>query len=161
MIDLRDASREDAATAGAAQFVYSTVLLLDARDFAGWLACCTEDFRYAIRAWSPEIRRDMTWLAYDRAGMETLVRQLPRHNSDHSLFTRHATVYTVEPEESAVKVRSALSIYRTELDGGTTHLYAVGHYHDTLVHTGGSWHLQAREVRLQTRSLGIGTHFPL
>jgi len=151
----------DTALEGAAQFVYETVLLLDARDFAGWLTLCASDFTYAIRAWSPEIRRDMTWLAHDRDGMETLVRQLPRHNTDQSVFTRHATVYTVQPTENAVKAVSALAVYRTELDGGETRLYAVGRYHDELVRVGGEWRLRAREVRLDTRSLGIGTHYPL
>jgi methanesulfonate monooxygenase small subunit len=148
---------------GAAAFVYRTVLLLDDRDFAGWLALCSADFSYAIRAWSPEIRRDMTWLAYDLDGMQTLVRQLPRHNTDHSVFSRHATVYAVEPAEAGdgARVTTALTVYRTELDGGASRLYAVGRYHDVLAREGGEWRLRQREVRLQTRSLGIGTHYPL
>jgi len=156
-----DEEHGSATLDGAAQFIYSTVLLLDARDFAGWLAVCSEDFTYAIRAWSPEIRRDMTWLAYDRPAMETLVRQLPRHNSDQSVLTRHATVYTLEADGALVKAISALSVYRSDLDGGASHLYAVGHYHDALVRVADGWRLRAREVRLQTRSLGIGTHYPL
>ena len=57
---------------------------------------CDEDFRYTIATYSPEIRRDMVWLDHDRKGMETLFGNLPKHNSDHSPLTRHATVYTVE-----------------------------------------------------------------
>jgi 3-phenylpropionate/cinnamic acid dioxygenase small subunit len=41
------------AYAELAQLVYSGVLLLDAKDFAGWLGLCADDFSYAIRAWSP------------------------------------------------------------------------------------------------------------
>jgi methanesulfonate monooxygenase small subunit len=151
----------DVAGWDAAQFIYSTTLLLDARDFVGWLGRCTSDFSYAIRAWSPEIRRDMTWLAYDYAGMETLIRQLPRHNSDQSALTRHVTVYTVEPLENGPRVISALTVYRTDLDGGETRVFAVGRYHDELVRVGSEWRLRSREVRLDTRSLGIGTHYPL
>jgi len=151
----------DLAGWDAGQFVYSTTLLLDARDFVAWLDRCSDDFTYVIRAWSPEIRRDMTWLAYDRSGMETLIRQLPRHNSDQSVLTRHVTVYTVEPLENGARVVSALTVYRTDLDGGETRIFAVGHYHDELVRVGNEWQLRAREVRLDTRSLGIGTHYPL
>ena len=93
--------------------------------------------------------------------METLVRQLARHNTDQSVFTRHATVYTVEPDGEALRVLTALSVYRTELDGGTTHVFAVGQYHDALAWVEDGWRLRSREVRLQTRSLGIGTHYPL
>jgi len=56
---------------------------------------------------------------------------------------------------------SAVSIYRTELDGGATSLFAGGRYHDRAVHSGGRWRLRSRELRLDTRSLGIGTHYPL
>ena len=151
----------DVASWDAAQFVYSSTLLLDARDFVGWLGRCSDDFTYAIRAWSPEIRRDMTWLEYDHAGMETLIRQLPRHNSDQSVLTRHVTVYTVERVEDGARIVTALTVYRTDLDGGETRIFAVGRYHDDLVRVGSEWRLRSREVRLHTRSLGIGTHYPL
>jgi methanesulfonate monooxygenase small subunit len=146
-----------------AQLVYSGVLLLDAKDFAGWLDLCADDFSYAIRAWSPEIRKDITWLEHDLDGIATLVRQLPRHNTDHSIFTRHATVYTVnfDDGQDTAGIVSAVSIYRTELDGGATGLFAVGRYHDRAVRSGGRWRLRSRELRLDTRSLGIGTHYPL
>jgi methanesulfonate monooxygenase small subunit len=145
------------------QLVYAGVLLLDAKDFAGWLDLCTPDFSYAIRAWSPEIRKDMTWLEHDRDGIAVLVQQLPRHNTDQSVFTRHATVYTVEFDEAkdAAGVVSAVSIYRTELDGGATRLFAVGRYHDRAVRSGERWQLESRELRLDTRGLGIGTHYLL
>ena len=145
------------------QLVYSGVLLLDAKDFAGWLGLCAEDFNYAIRAWSPEIRKDVTWLEHDLDGISTLVQQLPRHNTDQSIFTRHVTVYAVNLDDGqdTAGIVSAVSIYRTELDGGATGLFAVGRYHDRAVHTGGRWRLRSRELRLDTRSLGIGTHYPL
>jgi methanesulfonate monooxygenase subunit beta len=144
-----------------AQFVYATVMLLDVKDFAGWLDLCTPDFTYAIRAWSPELRADMTWLDHDREGIDLLVRQLPRHQSDQSVLTRHATVYSVDAVDDELSVVTALTIYRTERDGGETKIFAVGRYLDRLTPTSAGWRLRAREVRLDTRSLGIGTHYPL
>jgi len=145
-----------------AQFVYSTVVRLNAKNFTGWLELCADNFSYSIQAWSPEIRRDMTWLQHDRSGIDSLVRQLPRHNTDESIFTRHATVYTIDfDRDDAATVVSALTVYRTDLDGGESRLFAVGHYHDRVVRDGERWLLGRREVRLDTRSLGIGTHYPI
>jgi methanesulfonate monooxygenase small subunit len=143
--------------------IYAGVLALDAKDFESWLDSCDVEFHYAIRAWSPEIRKDLTWLEHDRDGMQTLVQQLPRHNTDGSTFTRHATVYRVKADSTrdAADVVSAVSIYRTELDGGATQIFAVGHYHDRVVRTQAGWRLRDRELRLDTRSLGIGTHYIL
>ena len=90
----------DARTA-AAELVCRTCLALDAKDFTGYLALCDESFQYEITTWSPEIRKPMSWLAHGRAGLQTLFANLPRHNSDASLLTRHVTVYTVTPADEA------------------------------------------------------------
>lgn len=144
------------------EFLYRACLKLDARNFKEWLDDCAEDFTYAIRAFSPEIRRDMTFLGLDLEGLTTLVKHLPRHNTDQSTFTRHMTVYTIDfDSEREVCVTSSVVIYRTELDGGTTRLFALGRYHDKLRLTPEGWRFVSREVRLETRNLGIGTHYPL
>src|SRR5450756_272074 len=75
------------------ELVYRSCLALDEQDFKGFLELCDESFRYSVTAFSPEIRKDMTWLDHDKAGMDTLFANLPRHNSDHSPLTRHVTVY--------------------------------------------------------------------
>jgi methanesulfonate monooxygenase small subunit len=144
------------------ELVYRSCLLLDEGDFAGYLALCAADFRYAIQAFSPEIRREMTWLEHDRAGMETLFRNLPRHHSDPNPLSRHATVYTVRLDEMAAEaqVTSALQVFRTALDGGETTLFAVGKLHDTARVVEGEARLVRRVVRLDTRQLGIGSHVP-
>lgn len=145
------------------ELVYRSCLALDERDWKGFLALCTEEFRYTIQVYSPEIQRDMIWLDHDRAGMETLFTNLPRHNSDHSPLTRHATVYMAEadPENTdAVKVVSALQVFRTQLDGGASELFAVGRFHDTVKLDGAGPKLARRVVKLDTRQLGIGYHVP-
>jgi methanesulfonate monooxygenase subunit beta len=143
------------------ELVYRSCLALDAKDFKGFLGMCEDDFHYTISTYSPEIRRDMVWLDHDRKGMETLFTNLPRHNSDHSPITRHATVYTVDlKEEGAAEVVSALQVFRTQLDGGATELFAVGHFHDTVKMNGGAPKLARRVVKLETRLLGYGYHVP-
>ena len=143
-----------------AELVYRSCLALDAGDYKTFLSLCTPDFRYTVAAYSPEIKREMVWLDQDCKGMETLFTNLPRHNSDHSPLTRHATVYTVDADGGQAKVVSALQVFRTQLDGGATELFAVGHFHDTVVLDGAAPKLARRLVRLETRQLGFGYHVP-
>ena len=144
------------------ELVYRSCLALDEKNFAGYLDLCDPAFHYAITAYSPEIRKEMTWLEHDKEGMKTLFTNLPKHNSDQSPLSRHSTVYTVEQDEAKqqAKVVSALQIYRTELDGGATTLFAVGKVYDTITFNGGSPKLLDRNIRLDTRMLGFGYHIP-
>lgn len=142
------------------ELVYRSCLALDDRDWKGFLALCEDDFRYSITAYSPEIRKDMVWLDHDRKGMDTLFTNLPRHNSDHSPITRHATVYTVNVGDGTATVVSALQVFRTQLDGGASELFAVGRFHDTVKLNGAAPRLAKRVVKLDTRLLGYGYHVP-
>jgi len=145
------------------ELVYRSCMLLDQKDFAGFLALCDPAFHYAITAFSPEIRKEMTWLEHDKAGLKLLFDNLPKHNSDHSPLTRQAIVYTVEPDEGAARARvvSALTVYKTALDGGITELFAVGKLLDAVKLDGERPLLVDRNVRLDTRMLGIGSHIPI
>ena len=142
------------------ELVYRSCLALDDRDFKGFLALCDAGFRYKVAAYSPEIRKDLVWLDHDKAGMETLFTQLPRHNSDHSPLTRHATVYTVTMNGKTAEVVSALQVFRTALDGGATELFGVARLIDTVKLDGDAPKLASRVVRLETRQLGFGSHIP-
>jgi methanesulfonate monooxygenase small subunit len=142
------------------ELIYRSCLALDAKDYKAFLGMCEDDFRYTIATYSPEIRRDMVWLDHDRKGMETLFGNLPKHNSDHSPLTRHATVYTVEMDGGMANVVSALQVFRTLLDGGATELFAVGRFHDTVKLDGAAAKLARRLVKLETRLLGYGYHVP-
>ena len=105
----------------------------------------------------------MIWLEHDKAGMQGLFTNLPKHNSDQSPLTRHVTVYTVKEDAAArqAEVVSALQVFRTTLDGGATELFAVGKLHDKISLADAGPKLLSREVRLQTRMLGFGYHIPL
>lgn len=145
------------------ELIYRSCMLLDEKDFAGYLELCDPAFRYVITAYSPEIKKEMTWLEHDKEGMKMLFANLPKHNSDHSPLTRHATVYTVAVDEAQAgqaEAVSALQVFRTTLDGGATEFFAVGRLHDTIRLGPGGPKLMARRVQLQTRMFGIGYHIP-
>ena len=158
-----DVDRRAAVERDVRGLIYQGILLLDQNDFSGWLDLCTPDFHYTISTYSPEIRREMTWLDHDREGMASLTRLLPKHNSDQAPLTRHANVYTVEYDEATREARAVTSvlIFSTSLDGGVSDLYAVARYHDIVALAGPAPRLRSRVVRLDTRSLGIGKHWPL
>ena len=144
------------------ELVYRSCLALDEKNFKGYLDLCEADYRYSITAHSPEIRKDMIWLDHDKQGMQLLFTNLPRHNSDHSPLTRHATVYTVEADAAhqQATVVSALQVFKTDLDGGATELFAVGRYVDTVKMNAGAPKFLKRVVKLDTRQFGFGYHIP-
>lgn len=148
--------------AAVEELVYSTALRLDEKDFAGFLALCDQGFRYRITAYSPEIRKLMTWLEHDWKGMKLLFDNLPKHNSDQSLLTRHVTVCTVKFADGGktAEVVSALAVYRTANDGGATTLFGVGKMYDKVVLAEDGARLSERNIKLDTRLLGIGFHIP-
>ena len=144
------------------ELVYRTGLLLDASDFPGFLALCDQQFNYQVTAYSPEIRKEMIWLEHDMAGMQLLFKNLPKHNSDRSLLSRHVNVYTVDfsADGKAAEVVSGLQVYRTTLNGGATELFAVGKMHDKVVLGEDGARLLDRKIKLDTRMFGIGFHIP-
>jgi methanesulfonate monooxygenase subunit beta len=140
-------------------------LHLDAGDTAAWLALASDQLRYRITAYSPEIRKDMTWLEHDRSGLVALFELLPRHHVDHARWFRHAVLQQVVRDGDHAHAVSGLAVYHTVsdvgdvlADAGATHLFAVGRYHDRLRLESGSWRLLDRTVRLDTRQLGLGSH---
>ncbi len=143
------------------ELVYRTCLALDALDFNAYLALCDENYHYVIGAYSPEIKKEMTWLEHDMAGMQLLFKNLPKHNSDKSMLSRHASVYTVEfADDTHADVVSGLQVYRTTLDGGATELFAVGKMRDKVVLGADGARLLERRIKLDTRMFGIGFHIP-
>ncbi len=150
--------------------IYRTCLLLDDQKWNEWLDLCAEEFQYVVKAYSPEIRYDVTYLAADRKRLSEIADTLPKHNTDHSPLKRHATVYAVDVDDqgkSATAVTS-LVVYQNLLDGtnahvdaGDTRLFLVGRYLDKFRIDGAKAKFVEREVRLDTRRLDRGSHWPI
>ena len=150
--------------------IYAACIALDDQQWLDWIDLCDADFQYAIKAFSPEISADMTYLAGDRAHMDALVKMLPKHNSDHSPLSRHCVVYQVKVAEDgkSATARSSVAVYQTMLDGINSHVdageskvFMVGSYHDEFSIDGDDVKFTKRDVRLDTRRLDKGTHWPI
>jgi methanesulfonate monooxygenase small subunit len=155
------------------EVIYESCLALNAQDWKSFLDLCDPaGFRYRVVNYSPEIQREQCWMDRDWKGLKSMFDLLPRHNSDHSPLTRHATVYkvTFDAERGESAATTLLTVYRTQLDGanshfesGQTRLFAVGKYVDRIRPGDGGRpaRLLARTVHLDTRQIDIGTHVPL
>ena len=150
--------------------IYRATLFLDDQKWEEWLALCDDSFQYAIKSFSPEINRDMTYLQSTRKDMEGMVRLLPKHNTDHSPLKRHTSVYTVDvgSDLKSAKAVSSFVVFQNLLDGENSHidagesrLYLVGRYIDEFKIDGGAARFVKREVRLENRRFDKGSHWPI
>lgn len=150
--------------------IYKATLALDDQKWDAWLELCADDFNYAIKAFSPEINKDMTYLEHDRKGMKSLLDLLPKHNTDHSPLRRHTSVYAVDlsADQSKATAVSSFVVYQNMLDGQNSHidagesrLFLVGKYYDTLKIEDGKARFVERIVRLDNRRLDKGSHWPI
>ena len=106
--------------------IYEASLALDECRWEDWLALCDDEFYYAIKAFSPEIRYDMTYLDGSRAELASMCEMLPKHNTDRSPLSRHTVVYRVTAGEDGASASavSSFAVYRTILDGMASHVEA-------------------------------------
>jgi methanesulfonate monooxygenase subunit beta len=150
--------------------IYRATLLLDDQRWNEWLELCDDSFHYAIKSFSPEINRDMTYLQGSRKELATMVKLLPKHNTDHSPLTRHTTVYTVDVADDAESASaiSSFVVYQHMLDGVNSHidagesrLFLIGRYIDTFKIADDKARFMKRVVRLENRRLDKGSHWPI
>ena len=122
-----------------------------------------KSFDYTITAHSPEIRKDMVWLDHDKAGMQLLFNNLPRHISDHSPLTRHAIVYTVEyaaeqrQGQRGIRTASVQDDARRRRDGALRGR-ALPRYRQASTQDRPG--CSSEWSRLETRQFGFGYHIP-
>lgn len=157
---LREAARD---------LIHESCLILNEEDWPGFLELCDpEEFHYSVVNYSPEIRREQSWMQRNHQDLKAMLDLLPRHNTDHSQLTRQPTVCRVGVGEKPGELSTVtvVTIYRTQLDGvnspfesGQTSLYAVGRYLDRIRLDGDKATLLNRVVRLDTRQLDIGSHY--
>jgi 3-phenylpropionate/cinnamic acid dioxygenase small subunit len=147
------------ATDAIRELVGQAALALDAEAFDTFLALCTQDFHYRIRVMSPELGQEMIWLEQTRIDLEKLFEALPEHLTRPGQLTRQVSVATIESQASSWRCTSVFSIFHTDFEG-RTQILAVGRYQDQVTSDAGTMRLSERDVYLDTRDLGIGSHVP-
>jgi len=144
------------------ELIYRSCLLLDDMDFSGYLNLCAPEFRYTVTAYSPELLKDMVWQDIDKTEMQRHLELVPKHVSDPSPLSRRPTVYTIsyDDENKVANTVSGFEVFRTTLDGGNTELLAIGKYYDVVSVASKEPKLLRRNVKIDTRQLGIGSQVP-
>lgn len=144
--------------------VGASCLCLDEERFEDWLEGCAPGFTYSVQAYSPEIRRHMTWLSLDRPGLERLAQTLRTHQRDPGALMRHPSVLKVrEQPDGRIESVSSVLVVRTAPEG-TSSLYAALRYVDTWTASAEALLLLNRKVEMGTRVLPSdsgGSHVPL
>lgn len=157
-------------TAAVRDTIYRAALALDDQRWQDWLELCAPNFHYKITSFSPEINKDMIYLQGSRKEMDSLVRMLPKHNTDHSPLHRHTSVYTIDVSDDGKTAEAVSSVvfYQNMLDGnnshiesGETRLFLAGRYVDTFAIENGAAKFVSRDVKLDNRRLDKGSHWPL
>lgn len=146
------------------QLIYRSCLTLDAEDFDGYLNLYAPKCGYKITAYSPEIRKEMTWLDLDRDRMVALFNKIPEHTRLPGTFLRQANVYTIERKKEKERehafATTLVTVYYTTPEG-STRVFAVGKYYDEIDVTNKGPLLTSRHVKLETRDVGKGSHLPM
>lgn len=143
------------------ELVAKSCMALDDERFPDYMALCSSDYRYRIRAFSPDIGKEMIWLDVDADGMASLLSMVPQHVRLQGKMRRHASLYTVEEQEDGtISALSSLIVSHTGLDGETT-LFASGQLRDRIALEADQPKFLSRDVILDTRVFGPGSHVPI
>ena len=156
-------SAQQVPTARRAQItelVHATCETLDREAFEDYLALFHSDAWYEILVYSPDIQKDMVWLAHDKRALTELLSMAPRHARQLGTYFRQSNVEQIQTDDRhhLFSVTSSVMVVYTEIDGASR-LFAVARYHDQVsIASGQAPLLVKRSVRLETRDLGAGTH---
>jgi len=142
------------------ELLQSTAALLDEEKFDEWLALFDEHALYDLCAYSPEIRRSMSWWKCDRATLATQLKEVPQHVRDPAR-RRHIVGFPVlKLDGERASAVSSFAVYRTTPEGRTS-VFIVGRYEDALVKKSGRWLYAAHRAIADTRMLDSFTHLPI
>ena len=145
----------------AQRLVALSCLLLDEEKFDDYLALYAEGGRYSIRTYSPDIRKDLSLLDLDRPELATLFTNLRKHVRLPGRFLRLASSPMAESNGGdAVSLTTTVLVTHTDLEG-ISRVFAAGRYFDKIEVRGGKALIKEREVRVDTRQFGPGSHIPL
>lgn len=145
----------------AKRLVALSCLLLDEEKFEEYLALYADGSRYSIQAFSPDLRKELSLLDLDRPELETLLTNLRKHVHLPGRFLRLAGSTLAESGSGeAVSLTTTVLVTHTDLEG-VSRLFAAGRYFDKIEMLNGRALIKEREVRVDTRQFGPGSHIPL
>lgn len=140
--------------------VAQSCLHLDEEKYEQYLELMDEGCVYTISYHSPEIRKDVVLLQHTRQELASLTENIKHHVILPGKLFRQAQLYSVALEAEAYVATSYVTVTHTD-EYGASKLFCVARYLDRLVRSGRGMKLRSRHVRMETRDIGSGCHFPL
>lgn len=142
------------------ELVHRTAALLDDEKLDEWLALFDEEAVYELCAYSPEIRKWMSWWKADRQTLAKQLSEVNQHIRDPASRRRVVGAPMIEMNGDRASAVSPFAVYRTAPDGQSG-LYMVGRYEDLLVKKARSWIYASHRAIADTRMLESFTHIPI
>jgi len=144
-----------------ARLIYRSCTVLDDEDFDAYMGVFAEEFDYRVSTYSYELRKDQDWMDLNRPEMKGLLANVDQHSRLLGKFARQANIYGIDRNGAdKADVTTFVTVYYTTPEGATS-VFAVGKYLDVVDLAGDEPRIAVREMRLETKELGIGTHLPL
>ena len=146
--------------------IMRSCLLLDDERFDDYLALWSPRGRYRITSWSPDLRKELVLLDLPLDDYRQLLGNVPNHERMQGTLSRHVTGPLIErgrggrDGDGTARAVSSLLVVHTDLEG-VSNVYAVGRYVDDIDIADGDPRIESREVRLETRQFGTGSHVPM
>lgn len=140
--------------------VHRTAALLDEENLDEWLNLFDENAAYELCAYSPEIRKWMSWWKSDRATLTRQLKEVDQHVRDPASRRRLVGAPRVELNGDRARAVSPFAVYRTTPEGQSS-LYMVGRYEDALIKKSGAWLYTLHRAITDTRLLESFTHIPI
>ena len=142
--------------------VFRSCLLLDEEKFDDYIGLFASDCNYRITTYSPDLRKEQTWLDLNHSELQSLLKNLEYHVRLPGRLMRHPGGPFIGSRVgmSEVFVSTSILVIHTDLEGNSS-IFAAGKYQDLLAETSEGLRFQEREVRLDTRQFGPGSHVPL
>jgi 3-phenylpropionate/cinnamic acid dioxygenase small subunit len=155
----------------AVHFLLNEAEILDAGDYKEWLNCLTDDVIYQIPVRVTRERNAATsfsntaWhMNEDRASLEMRIARTyteynwsedPASRTRHFLTNFRLAEASSEGENTEVKLKSNLLLYRSKFDQTSYHLISAERQ-DTLRKIGDEWKICRRLVLLDHTTMGFG-----
>ena len=139
-----------------------SVRFLDSRHYEKFIGLFAGTGRYILTAESGEIRQVMTWLDVSKTELEELLKEASKHVHDLAERTHLLSVDEIKlnKDGNSASAKSTFSVFRTD-KGGSSEVYAVGFYDDSLLVSNGTWKIEDRRVNVRTRMFKTPTPTPL
>lgn len=133
---------------------------LDSEAYSDYLALLASDCNYAITTYSPDIRRDMIYLSQNKEELTTLLSNIQNHVRLSGTLFRQASLYTVSEQNGLYEAVSYVTVIHTNLDGASS-IFCAARYFDRVAIGSQGALLKSRTVRMDTRDIGAGCHYPI